>query len=354
MSSLTRSRIPASLFKMAVFTVVTVVLTGVLATLIGNISFRDSRTYAALFTDVTGLHVGDRVRLSGVEVGSISDLEIVPDGERRLARVEFTVLSSVPLYRSARLQLRYENLVGQRYLAITERPGAGAPMAEGGIFPVERTEPALSLTVLFNGFQPLFRALSPDQVNKLSYQVIQVLQGEGATLARLMRDTAQLTSTLAEKDAVIGRVLTNLTAMLDTLDERDTKLTSLIENFRDLMRGLAKDRDTIDTSLPTLASLLESSSGMLADVRAPLKADIGHLKVLAGQLADTRDVLDQKLKTLPGKIQMITRAGTYGSWFNFYACGLQFEVTLLGQTLPLSSPAVSANERDTVCGGGNR
>lgn len=349
---MTRSRIPASMFKVAIFAAVTLLLIGLLATLIGNISFREKRTYAAIFTDVTGVTVGDRVRLSGVEVGSITGLEIVGEGESRLARVEFTVVPSVPLYRSARLSLRYENIVGQRYLAITERPGAGETMDEGDTFPVEQTEPALNLTVLFNGFQPLFRALSPDQVNALSYNIVTTLQGEGGTLARLMSDTAELTSTLANKDAVIGRVLTNMTEVLQTLDERDARLTALIVNFRDLMHGLARDRHSISSSLPDLAELLDSTSGMLVEIRKPLAADIRHLMVLAGQLAEDRGKLDRKLDSIPDKLEMAIRSASHGSWFNFYLCGLQVDMTMLGEKLPLRSPVVSTNERDTVCAGG--
>lgn len=347
-------RLPTSAIKMAAFTAITLLLIGLLGTLIGNVSFQQSRSYSAVFTDATGVHVGDRVRLAGVEVGSVEDIHLISKGEHRYANIEFTVRKQVPVYRSARLTLRYENIIGQRYLAITESPGTGHTMAEGATFPVEQTTPALNLTVLFNGFQPLFRALKPDQVNQLSYGIIRTLQGEGGTLRHLLGNTAQLTSTLADKDAVIGRVIDNLNTVLTTVDRRDTKLTELIDNFRTLMRGLASDRETIDKSLPSLGALLRSTTGLVSEVRAPLKSGIGSLNTLAGQLSDTRHVLDEKLTRLPGKINAVSRAGSYGSWFNFYVCGLRANVFLLGRNLPLSSPSVAANERDTVCAGGQR
>ena len=40
--------------------------------------------------------------------------------------------------------------------------------------------------MLFNGFKPLFQALSPADINKLSYEIIQVFQGEGGTLEGLL------------------------------------------------------------------------------------------------------------------------------------------------------------------------
>lgn len=350
---LTRSRIPSSAFKMAIFTTVTVVLIGLLATLIGNISFTEKKTYSAVFTDATGVFKGDRVRISGVEVGSVTGLEMTEDDGRTLARVEFSVEEDVPVFRDAEVELRYENIVGQRYVAIVEQPGDGELMPEGGTFPVQQTKPALNLTVLFNGFQPLFRALDPETVNRLSFEIVRALQGEAVTFRNLMADTASLTNTLADKDAVIGQVVDNLNVVLGTLAERDQELTQLVVQFRDLMRGLSKDRDVLATALPDLAGLLDAGSGMLSDIRQPLADDVRGLQSVARQLAADREVLDRSLGELPSRLRIIARTASYGSWFNFYTCGLSVELQLLGGQLRLQSPAIlGANEADTVCGGG--
>ncbi|HSV40335.1 MAG TPA: MCE family protein [Nocardioidaceae bacterium] len=349
---ISRSPIPASFVKVTVFATITVMLIAVLATLIGNISFAESRTYYALFSDATGVNKGDRVRLSGVEVGSIRGLKIVDVDGRKLARLEFTVEESVPVYSDAKLQLRYENIVGQRYLAIAEQPGERAGMEAGDTFPVEQTTPALSLTELFNGFQPLFRALDPDRLNTFSYELVRALQGEAGSIQALMQDTASLTNTLADRDEVIGGVVSNLNTVLQTVGDRDEQLTALIVQFRNLMNGLAKDGDVIEASLPTLAGLLDSTTGFLTDVRPPLQSDLESLRVLSSQLYDGREELDAVLDRMPFKLRALARTGSYGSWFNFYVCGLGIELTLLDSTVNLGTPTVASNEKDTVCAGG--
>src|SRR5690349_455112 len=120
-----QSRIPSSVYKVAVFAVVTVLMIGLLGTLIGNISLTPARTYYGLFSDATGVFKGDRVRVSGVEVGSVKGLKLVSSGGHKVARLEFSVDTSVPVYPDAKLELRYENIVGQRYLNISENPQAG-------------------------------------------------------------------------------------------------------------------------------------------------------------------------------------------------------------------------------------
>lgn len=351
----TRSAIPSSVYKVAIFTVVTVLMTGLLATLIGNISFKASRSYYGLFSDATGVFAGDRVRVAGVEVGAVKGLQLVDaPGGRKVARVEFSVDASVPLYSDAKLELRYENIVGQRYLNISEKPQQGGSAQTGSTFGLGQTTPALSLTELFNGFQPLFRALDPARLNAFSYELVQALQGEGGTLAHLMSNTASLTNSIADRDQVIGSVVGNLNSVLQTVGDRDQKLTGLIVQFRNLMTGLASQSDVIGASLPPLDRLLNATAGTLAQIRAPLKQSLGGLRSVAGSLYTDRKVLDKSIQGLPFTLRTLARTASYGSWFNFYVCGLQLNLTLLNGTVNLGNEGGSSNERDTVCGGGVR
>jgi phospholipid/cholesterol/gamma-HCH transport system substrate-binding protein len=339
-------RFPTSVIKFGAFVAVTIVLTGLLIAVIGNMSFVPSRSYSAVFTDATQVEPGDEVRLAGVKVGTVNSLHLV---DRKYADISFTVEKSVPITSTSKIHIQYQNLIGQRYLAIVEEPG-GQAQQPGATIPQERTLPALNLTDLFNGFKPLFQALTPDQVNKLSFEMIQTLQGQSGTLQQLMANTAQLTTTIANKDAVIGQVIQNFDAVLTTVDARDTKLTALIGNFRDLMTGLAHNRAEVSNDLPNIASLLTATSGLLQKVRPPLKSDIGNLRTLATKVGATKAQLNAVLHRLPHKLSVLTRTSSYGSWFNFYLCGADLNLTLLGQAIHLTTPAsLLASEHDTVC-----
>ncbi|MFE7224707.1 MCE family protein [Nocardioides sp. NPDC057577] len=345
-----RSPLPASAVKLLGFAAVCAVLLGLLAVTIGNISFRTTHTYVGLFTDATGVQHGDRVRFAGVDVGSVQGVEL--DGDD-LARVIFEVDEEIPMYAAARLQLRYENLLGQRYLSIAAEPGSGVMMPPEGTYGVDHTTPALNLTDLFNGFQPLFRAIDPEKVNQLSLELVRAFQGEAGRITSLMTHLESLTSTIADRQQVIDRVIDNLNTVLTTVGERDANLTALIVEFKQLMAGLAADKDTISASLTDTAELLTTGGALLRDVRSPLHDNLVPLSDLAAQLNDDRDILDKSLDRAPIKLRAANRAASHGSWFNFFACQIGLQITLLdGQVINLSSPSVSANERDTVCGGG--
>ncbi|WP_086818832.1 MCE family protein [Allokutzneria sp. NRRL B-24872] len=313
------------LTKLIIFATVTVLATALLAITIANVDLRGATEYSARFTDVTSVNEGDDVRVAGVRVGEVREVSVV---DRRLAEVRFTVTTGKKLPESVTATIKYRNLVGQRYIALDRGVGGTGELAEGATIPVERTRPALDLTTLFNGFKPLFQALNPADVNKLSYEIVQVLQGEGGTVQSLLAHTASLTSTIASKDKVIGDVIGNLNTVLGTVNQRDTQLSGLVISLQQLVSGLAKDREPIGAAVSALADLTGTTAGLLTDVRAPLRTDIAELGKVAKNLADSNDVVEGVLQRMPNKLETISRTATYGSWFNFFLCGASGEVAL--------------------------
>jgi phospholipid/cholesterol/gamma-HCH transport system substrate-binding protein len=317
-----------SLIKLIVFIVVTVLATGMLAATIGNFRFGGTQTYVALFTDVTGVQKGDDVRIAGVRVGEVSKVAVVERGSRSLGALSFSVDKSRQLAVSTRVLIRYRNLIGQRYVALSEGPGSSQPLHPGATLPLKQTEPALDLTVLFNGFKPLFAALNPKDVNSFAFEIIKTLQGEGGNVNSLLAHTASLTTTLADRDAVIGRTITNLNTVLGTIDARDAQLSQLLTELQRFVSGLSQDRAAIGASLTNIAGLAESTSGLLKDSRPAIRDDVKQLGRVTGNLDDNKAVMDRFFKNLPNKLNTITRTATYGSWFNFYLCDFEGRVIL--------------------------
>lgn len=314
----------AALIKLVVFMIVTSILTLFLAATIGNITLGGKTRYAAMFSDVTGLLAGNDVRVAGVRIGQVDSIALA---DRKLAKVSFSLDSGRKIPQSTIIRLRYRNLVGERYLAITEGPGSGEALKAGATVPLTQTRNALDLTILFNGFRPLFQALDPQSTNQVAFELVKTLQGEGGTLESLMQRTASLTNTLADRDAVIGRVITNLSTVLDTLDNGD-QLSQLILQLRRLSAGFAQDRTAIGQSIVGINDLTTATSSLLGDIRAPLKDDIVQLSTLAGTLDANKATVNGVLQRLPTKLDRIIGTATYGSWFNFYLCGFDGRIVL--------------------------
>lgn len=320
-----KSMAPA-LTKLLIFVVITVAATAMLGLTIANASFVSSSDYSARFSDVTALNVGDDIRIAGVKVGQVDSIGIV---DRQQAQVGFTVENDVPLPASVTATIKFRNLVGQRYIELDR--GAGpmtGDLAAGATIPLSRTTPALDLTELFNGFKPLFQALSPSDVNQLSYEIIQVFQGEGSTVNSLLANTASLTTTIADKDQVIGQVINNLNSVLNTVNAHTTQLSDLIVTLQQLVSGLAADRQPIGDAISALGNLANTTAGLLDQGRAPLKADITSLGTLSQNLNANQSTVQHFIQFLPTKLTAIIPTASYGSWFNFFLCSASTSVAL--------------------------
>jgi len=343
-----RSFVPA-LVKLLIFATVTVLFTGILAATIANTNFGVTSGYLAKFTDASGLQEGDDVRIAGVKVGQVGSIGVV-EGEQNLAEIRFDVERTYRLPASVTATIKYRNLVGQRYLALGTNATDERTLPDGGVIPPERTKPALNLTVLFNGFKPLFRALSPTDVNQLSAEIIQVFQGEGGTITSLLAHTASVTASIAGKDKVIGEVIGNLNTVLATVNQHGTQLGDLVDQTQRLVSGLAEQRKPIGDAVTALGDLAVSTTGLLADARPALKDDVAQLGVLSQNLGDSGELLEHLLTVLPGNLQKFTRTLSYGSWFNYYLCGITGRIGISSLDISLPIIPLPGTQRAERCG----
>ena len=334
-----------SLVRLIIFAIITSILTFFLATTIGNLDFQERTTYRAVFADVSGVIAGDDVRIAGVAVGQVQEVDVVEAGADQgatLAEVTFNVDEEVPLTEGTQAAIRFRNIVGQRYVSLAEGPGGGARLEEDALIPLQQTETALDLSVLFAGFQPLFEALSPEEVNAFSQEIIAVFQGEGATFESLLQRTALLTNALADREALFDEVFTNFTRTLEYVGDRDDELSNLIDSLQEFTSGFADDSEAIFSTLAGVDQLALTTEDLLADIREPLRADLVELRRVATIIDDDEAFVDDLLQRLPAKVNKINRTAHYGSFFNFYLC--QFDATVVTPGGDIDIPGVRGDE----------
>ncbi|MET9544703.1 MCE family protein [Streptomyces sp. NPDC006627] len=314
-----RRPLTGPVLKSLAFLVVTALATAALGLSVSGTGVGDdSLSYKALFTDATGVTDGDSVRISGVEVGRVTDVRVVG---RRTAQVTFTVRDDRALPASATAAVKYLNMVGQRYIALDRGSGGlTGTLDAGDTIPLGRTAPALDLTLLFNGFKPLFEGLSPKDVNQLAGSIVQVLQGEGGTVDSLIRHVGSLSTTVAAKDKVIGKVVKNLNTVLTTLNDREADFDGLVDTLQKLVTGFNADRKPLGKAVTAMGDLTTVTADLIDEGRAPLKKDIRQLGRLSDNLGDATPQIEDFLERTPAKLTALGRLSSYGSWFNLYLC----------------------------------
>jgi phospholipid/cholesterol/gamma-HCH transport system substrate-binding protein len=292
---------------------------GILALLMifAELRFERENTYYATFLNVTGLEEGNFVRVAGVEVGKVKKLSIEADS---VVKVRFATDPSVVMTDGTRAAVRYDNLIGGRYLALEEGAGGLAALRPGATIPTDRTQPALDLDALIGGFRPLFRALDPDQVNALSGQLIQALQGEGGTISSLLTQMSALTNTLADRDELVGQVIVNLNTVLDSLADQGDQFSKAVDSLSQLMNGLSARRDGISAAVASSNDAAATVADLLHQARPPLEKLINETDRSAGIVVADHAYFDDFLNTLPDAYRALARQGIYGDFFSFYLC----------------------------------
>lgn len=306
-----------TLARVVAFVAVCFVFMFALVTVFGQFRFDSRASYTAVFTNVSGLKGGNFVRIAGVEVGKVEKMTLQKNGT---VTVVFNVDRNLTLTEGTRATVRYENLIGDRYLALEDGPGSVRTLQPGQTIPLDRTSPALDVDALIGGFRPLFRALDPEQVNALSGELLQVFQGQGATISSVLSQTSALTSTLAGRDKLIGDVITNLNTVLDTFAAHDDQFGEGLDKLSELVKGLSDRKTDIANGVGYINAAAGSVADLLTAARQPIKDTVVQTDRFATQMEADHDYVDELVRTLPDAYQVLARQGLYGDYFGFYLC----------------------------------
>jgi len=320
-------KISGTIIRLGIVSAVLLLLTVMIFVVFGQIRFDRTNGYSAEFSNISGLRQGQFVRASGVEIGKVSSVHLIDDGTR--VRVDFNVDRSVPLYQSTSAQIRYLDLIGNRYLELKRGEGEGADriLPPGGFIPLARTSPALDLDALIGGFKPLFRALDPQKINAIATTLITVFQGQGGTINDILDQTAQLTAQIGERGQAIGEVVKNLNIVLDTAVRHRQAFDQTVNNLEVLITGLKDHADPLAAGTAHISNAAGTVADLLAEDRALLHKTINYLDAVQQPLGEQHVQLNDYIHKLPTALNLIGRTvGSYGDFVNFYACDITLKI----------------------------
>ncbi|MGP4055039.1 MCE family protein [Mycobacterium sp. 4D054] len=310
-----------TLISVSVFTVAMLLVAAILVVVFGEFRFASEDKYHATFDDASRLTAGQDVRIAGVPVGTVEDVTLNPDNT---VDVAFSVNDRYQLYTSTKAVVRYENLVGDRYLEITSGPGDLVKLPKGGT--IVNTQPALDLDALLGGLKPVLKGLDGAKVNEISSAVIELLQGEGGALSAMLANTSAFTQTLAARDQLIGDVITNLNTVLGTVDEKGEQFNASVDQLQKLITGLAEGRDPIAGAIGPLASAENDLTDMLEQSRRPVQGVIENVRPFAQRFDERKADVNKVIEPLAENYLRLNALGAYGSFFNIFYCSTRGKI----------------------------
>ncbi|GGK90158.1 MlaD family protein [Nocardia jinanensis] len=207
--------------------------------------------YTAVFTDASGLTAGSDVRIAGARIGTVTAIAVTDD---TTARVGFTLGDDRPILDTTHAAVRYQSLLGQRYLELFESGPGGVPLAAGATIPRDRTVPSFDVSRLFSGFEPLFTALDIEQLGRLAENLVCALQGDSAAIGAVLEDLDDLLEYATNEHAAIVVLIHNLWTVA-------AEIVGLAEHVGELIERIAGLIGMFDRAVELVNSLFAEESG---------------------------------------------------------------------------------------------
>jgi phospholipid/cholesterol/gamma-HCH transport system substrate-binding protein len=309
------------LIKVSIFTVAMLLVAAGLVVVFGQFRFSSTNSYHAVFENASRLKSGNDVRIAGIPVGSVKGIALRPDNK---VDVTFAVDKRYQMYTSTKAVIRYQNLVGDRYMEIASGPGELRKVPPGGT--IQNTEPALDLDALLGGLRPVLKGLNGDKINQISNAIIELLQGQGGALSDLLSSTGSFSQSLADRYQVISDVIHNLNTVLTTVDQKSAQFNASVDQLQQLVTGLAQGKDAIAGAIPPLASAASDLTQVLQSSRRPIQGVIENVRPLATELDNRKDEINRVIEPLGENYLRLNALGAYGAFFNIYYCSVRLKI----------------------------
>lgn len=295
--------------KFGGFVAVCLAFTLWLAFTIGNISFAKRYTLSAKFDDVTGLLPDDNVKVAGVVVGKVKQIEV----ERGKARVTFTVDKDVRLPTDSSAAIRWRNLIGQRYLYLY--PGTGRTVLLNGDT-VRNTTSVIDLGQLFNRLGPIIASINPKDVNTFLDSVTQALDGNEDKIRSSLDDLAVVAKGLGERDQAIGRLVENVNTVAGAIVDRDAQIRTMLDNLVDISQTFSANTDVLNQAITQLGDFSTNMSTILDGNRAEIDRLLTNLDAVVATVGGKLDKVDTALANLPAAVRSIFLSSRNGEFLN--------------------------------------
>src|ERR1700720_3885670 len=203
------------------------------------VSLATAVRYQALFSEAGGLAVGNAVTVSGIKVGTVSDVSL-RNGD---ALVTFTMKGSVPLGKDTSAHIRTGTLLGERVLTL-ESSGSGT-MHALDVIPISRTSSPYSLTEAISDFTAYADQTNTATLNQSLDTLSATLDQISPQLGPTFDAVSRLSRSLNSRNQSLGELFKSASDVTGILSERSQQVNKLILNSDDLLQVLVTRRQEI-------------------------------------------------------------------------------------------------------------
>jgi len=279
------------------------------------------RTYSidVVFASAAGLSEGDRVRIAGVDVGSVTSLE--RDLEAKAVRATLKLQRGAEVSADTTASIRLRSLLGAKFVDLAVG-GRGQPLEEGAVIPLERTSVPADLDQLLNAVGGFVEPLDIDNVNAVLGQFAESIDGRGEELGQLIDHLGSLAGELGQRSDDIDRLIVAGDRLSGAVAARNDELATGTDQLAVVLDVLSRRRQALTDVVAAVERVSARLTPLLAENRDELEGIVTGLHEAVSALDEQRDRLDLALEQLPVLAERFTRITNQGAWVNIYFVGI--------------------------------
>jgi phospholipid/cholesterol/gamma-HCH transport system substrate-binding protein len=268
--------------------------------------------YHAAFSEAGGLKANDEVRIAGVRVGKVEEVELAGDH----VRVTFRVDQGAEFGQETLAAIKVKTILGSMFLAL--EPAGSVQMDEGYEIPVERTSSPYDVVEAFTGLAETSEQIDTDQLAESLTTLADLSRNTPDEFRAALQGVSALSANVAAKNEQIGELLQNLDTVSTVLDERDEDIIALMRDSDVLFRALVQRREAIHTLLVSTSKLSRELTALVRQSRQDLKPALTHLESVVQVLNKNEDNLDNSLRLMAPFYRVFANTLGNGPWFDTY------------------------------------
>jgi phospholipid/cholesterol/gamma-HCH transport system substrate-binding protein len=258
-------------------------------------------TIVGYFQNTNGLFRGDDVRILGVTVGKIENIE--PEPSR--AKVTFWVDNKYKVPAAAKAVIMSPSLVTARTIQLVPAYTDGPTMADDAVIPLDRTAVPVEWDDFRSQLEKLTATLQPTQPGGTSTfgafinSAADNLRGQGATLRDTVIKLSQAFSALGDHSDDIFTTIRNLSVFVSALQFSAQLLTELNGNLAAVTGLIANDPTEIGNAVKDLSTAVIDVNAFVAQNRDPIGTTTERLASITSAVNASLDDLKQALHIAP-------------------------------------------------------
>lgn len=290
--------------------VAAVVLALAAAASVAIVARGDRTTITVDFERSVSLYEGSKVRILGVDVGTVEKL--TPRGQNVRAVISWDGDHDVPA--DAKAVIVSPSVVGDRFVQLVPAYTGGAKLQDGAHLDQSRTGTPTELDETFAALDRVATTLGPDGLNEdgavsdLLSSSAKNLDGKGAELRESIEALSKLTRTAdGSKDELFASV-EQIERFVSALEANDASVRRFNASLAGVSDVLADEGDDLQLAVRELAAALQQVQGYVAENRTALRKNVRGLTSVTKSLSKQRKELAQILESGPRALSNLATA----------------------------------------------